>query len=103
MKLQSGEEELAFRLDHYKAKAMWHILLIRHTPGTMRTPPWKESHSCINFLSENVKGQVIIAAVNGGDGVLTYTSDLWLFLHNIAVLPTTAVKPQHHKPVRSCD
>ncbi|TEA31654.1 hypothetical protein DBR06_SOUSAS23910009, partial [Sousa chinensis] len=31
MNLQSGEEELAFRLDHYEAKAMWHLLLIRHT------------------------------------------------------------------------
>lgn len=29
--LESGEEELASRLDHYKAKATRHIFLIRHS------------------------------------------------------------------------
>ncbi|KAL0586803.1 Serine/threonine-protein phosphatase PGAM5, mitochondrial [Plecturocebus cupreus] len=29
--VESGEEELASKLDHYKAKATWHIFLIRHS------------------------------------------------------------------------
>lgn len=29
--MESGEEELASRLDHYKAKATRHIFLIRHS------------------------------------------------------------------------
>ncbi|TEA29317.1 hypothetical protein DBR06_SOUSAS24410035, partial [Sousa chinensis] len=52
--LQSGEEELAFRLDHSEAKATWHFLLIRYsqyhmdaslTPGFLTPPiPWEKSH-----------------------------------------------------------
>ena len=43
---------------------------------------------CIYFLSEILKDQVIVATLSGGDGVLTYTSDLWVFLHNIVVSVT---------------